>query len=225
MRGLPVEILSRDSESITFACYNPLEGLEPLKVEEVSQDWTNWKHSFGPVEVEDLVILPPWKKVIFIKPGSAFGTGLHPSTKLALRLMVETLKEGESLLDVGTGSGILAIAGKVLGAGRVVGIDVDPKAVEEAKENAKANGVFVEFCVGEAKEVKDSFDVVVANLETEIFKRVLADILEKAERVCLLSGIYGEGELKEIEAMISSFNLSADRILTEENWYALRVVK
>lgn len=108
------------------------------------------------------VILPAWlgedsldaapapdEQVLRLDPGMAFGTGLHPSTQLCLAALACRLRPGDDLLDLGTGSGILAIAARLLGAGRVLGVDVDPKAVEVAGANAALNGCALELLAGE----------------------------------------------------------------------------
>jgi ribosomal protein L11 methyltransferase len=137
-----------------------------------------WKENFKPIEVTaGIVIKPPWeiwpKKtgqiVIEIDPGMAFGTGTHPSTQMCLQLMEEAIPSfprTPSVLDVGTGSGILAIAAWKMGVKRITAIDIDPVAVDCARANARANrvggGIFLR--AGSPEELKVSFDLVIANL-------------------------------------------------------------
>lgn len=215
-----VEVLKRNGE-ITFATYEPVGELVPLKVEEVKTDWQNWKENFKPVEVEDFVILPPWKRPIFIKPGMAFGTGLHPTTQLCIRAIKEHLQEGWSVLDVGTGSGILAIVSKILGASKVLGIDVSEEAVRECRENAELNGVEIECIKAQPKEISGEFDLVVANLEIKIFEEVLKDILPKVRKVGIFSGLYREEDLKRFSKLL---NEPLAKVYEQEDWFCVVVM-
>ena len=214
-----VEVLKRNGE-ILFATYEPVEELNPLKVEEISTDWQNWKEKFKPVEVDDFVILPPWKKPVFIKPGMAFGTGLHPTTRLCIKALKSHLKEGWSVLDIGTGSGILAIVAKLLGASKVVGIDISEEAVRECRENAELNGVDVECIKAEPKEITERFDFVVANLEIKIFEEVLKDILPKIRKVGVFSGLYKEEDLKRFSELLGE---PFTEVYEEEDWFCVVV--
>lgn len=127
-------------------------------------DWiNNWKQFFKSFSVdEDIYIKPTWepmkeefkdKLVIEIDPGTAFGTGSHETTRLAIANMKKYLKPGDRLLDIGTGSGILSVIGMKLGAGKAIGTDIDPIAVRVAGENAEANGLSV--FEGTVSEVPD----------------------------------------------------------------------
>jgi ribosomal protein L11 methyltransferase len=190
------------------------DAVRAVSVETVlDQDWMKkWKEGLTAVEVGSrLVIAPSWnlpektesRVVIQIDPGMAFGTGTHESTRLCLEA-IERYWQGGRLLDVGTGTGILAIAAALLAPGSpVVAIDVDPQAVEVARENAEINGVSasVELQVGEPGDLAPrQFDVVVANLTAE----VIVDLMKKlsgllsAEGLMILSGILNElsGDVK-----------------------------
>ena len=139
-----IEIVDRLPGEVVIATYEPLKGYDPAEIRDVSTDWENWKENFKAVEVEDFVILPPWKKAVFINPGMAFGTGLHPTTRMCIKMMRELLSEGDSVLDVGSGSGILSIVAKLSGAERVLAIDVSEEAIRETMENASLNGIELE---------------------------------------------------------------------------------
>ncbi len=222
-KPIGVEILKREENLITFCTYEPVEGLRLLRVEELSEDWRRWKESFGPVDLGDFVVIPPWKKPLIINPGMAFGTGFHPTTKLCIRMLGEAVKPGSSVLDVGTGSGILAIVAKMLGAGRVVGIDVSEEAVRECEENARLNSVSVECILGRARDVNEVFDLAVANLELSVFREELKDVKTLFRDSAVLSGIYGEEELREFRELLVREGLKAVRILEEENWFCIKV--
>jgi ribosomal protein L11 methyltransferase len=136
------------------------------------QDWVRATQAqFGPIRIaEDFWIVPTWVEAphpkalnLRLDPGLAFGTGSHPTTCLCLEWMHEHVRAGASLLDYGCGSGILAIAGARLGAGRVVGTDVDPQAMRASEENARANGVAATFVLPDALPA-GTFDMVVANI-------------------------------------------------------------
>ena len=140
---------------------------------EVPADWEErWRAFHRPVRVGKLWIGPPWEtapegvEAIVVDPGRAFGTGAHPTTRLTLELL-QTLEPG-SLLDVGCGSGVLAIAAALLGYGPVVGIDNDPAAIEATLENAAVNGVTVEARVTDATAAAlPAADVTVANISLD----------------------------------------------------------
>ena len=143
------------------------------------ENWAEaWKSNFKPRQVTPrLVIKPPWeeyperkgKVVIEIDPGMAFGTGTHPSTQMCLRALEELIQSSPrppSILDVGTGSGILSIAARKLGAKQVLAIDIDPLAIACARKNAAANTLNggIEFRVGSLDGLRRVFDIVIANL-------------------------------------------------------------
>lgn len=219
----PLEILAREEGKVIFGVYEPLKGYRPLRVEEVPEDWKNWRRGFGPVDVEDLVIVPPWKLPVFIKPGTAFGTGLHATTRLSIKALKESVRKDDSVLDVGTGSGILAIVAKLLGAGRVLGIDICEDAVRECRENAELNRVKIECRRARPSELEETFDLLVANLELSVFKKELPFLRRLFRRKAIFSGIYGREELEEFLELCRRQGLEADRIYEGENWFAVRV--
>jgi ribosomal protein L11 methyltransferase len=180
----------------------PLTKIKTASIPE--QDWgENWKRFFKPIQVTSkFVIKPPWSKIrlkrdqipIEITPGMAFGTGTHATTILCIRALEERMrKRNLSILDVGTGSGILSIIAARLGAKEVVGIDIDPLAMENARENVEKNGVsnIVNLRKGSIGTVHKKFNVVVANIDFKRLKRMrkpLSNHLEN-EGVLILSGI------------------------------------
>jgi ribosomal protein L11 methyltransferase len=150
------------------------------------KDWANvWKQQLTVLHVgQRIVIQPSWldytpapeEVVIRLDPGMAFGTGLHPTTQMCLAVLEEVLRPGARVLDMGTGSGILAIAAVKLGAAHVLAIDNDPVAVKVARGNVAANGVqdSVSVMQGSLAEVPDRYDLAVVN----IVAKVIADMMK-----------------------------------------------
>lgn len=188
-----------DKETILRDVRNALEELRTFmdigegSIEESwteDKDWiNNWKEFFHQFYVDDILIVPSWeevkaedkdKMILHIDPGTAFGTGMHETTQLVIRQLKKYVKEGMELLDVGTGSGILGITALKLGAGHVVGTDLDPCAVSAVQDNKEANQIpdaDFDMMIGniiDDKEVQDQvgyekYDIVAAN--------ILADVL------------------------------------------------
>ncbi|MGB9782045.1 MAG: 50S ribosomal protein L11 methyltransferase [Moorellaceae bacterium] len=167
-----------------------LVGLSCKTVKE--EDWANaWKAYYKPVRIGSrLVVKPSWENyvpgsgeiIIELDPGMAFGTGTHATTAMALEMLEKWLEPGATVYDVGTGSGIIAIAAALLGAGRVVAIDNDPVALKAAQENVERNGVADKVKVQQGdllRGVKDLADLVVANIVAD----VLLVLLPQASRV------------------------------------------
>ena len=173
------------------------------------RDWLAvWKEGLAPVTVGVLTVTPPWvhagPDAIVIDPGQAFGTGHHETTTGCLTTLQELDLAGRSVLDVGTGSGILAIAAARLGAGPVVGVDTDPLAAAAAQANAAVNGVDVDVREGSVDAaVPERFDVVVANLDTDTLSRLagaLADRLAPGGAL-IASGVSIERQAEAITAL------------------------
>ena len=183
------------------------EGLEELKLfvnigegtitesQTEDKDWmNNWKEYFKPFTVDDILIKPTWEEIpeehkdkltIEIDPGTAFGTGTHETTQLCIRQIRKWLKPGDTVLDVGTGSGILAIAALKLGAGYAFGTDLDENAVTAAMENAEVNGITAEqFKVIEGNIIDD--EAVQAEAGFEQYEVAVANIL--APVIIMLQG-------------------------------------
>ena len=196
------------------------------------EDWVRATQAqFGPIRIADrLWIVPSWCDPIdatainlALDPGLAFGTGSHPTTRLCLQWLVRELATGESVLDYGCGSGILAIAACRLGAGRVVGTDIDPQALAASEANAKRNHVAATFVSSErlAAEPAARFDVVVANILANPL-RILAPAL--AARVTpqgriVLSGILEAQADPLIGVYRRWFNIAVCQ--SDDGWVAL----
>jgi ribosomal protein L11 methyltransferase len=171
------------------------------------EDWgEGWKKDFKPLDVGRVRVRPSWIEEapppgaveVVIDPGMAFGTGSHGTTSLCLAALSDLLgaRPGATVLDVGTGSGLLAIAARKLGAGRVAANDVDPKAVEVARENAAANAVALEIVGDPLPRIAGTFDVVVANILANTLVELAPEIAAKLAPggVVLLSGLLAPQE-------------------------------
>jgi ribosomal protein L11 methyltransferase len=203
-------------------------------VETVAEaDWVRLTQSqFDPIAISArLWIVPTWHTApdhgainLRLDPGLAFGTGSHPTTRLCLVWLDANLRGGETLLDYGCGSGILAIAAARLGAARVDGVDIDPQAIASARDNAALNGVVAHFCLPDALP-DGQYDVVVANILTNPLK-TLAPLLAGRVReggALVLSGILAE----QADAVIAFYEpwFAFDPPAVDEGWVRLSAVR
>ena len=209
-------------------------------------DWEeSWKDNYPPQEVgERIVVLPYWRaeeetdrvKVI-LDPGLTFGTGAHPSTQMVMEKMEEVVRPGFKCLDLGSGSGILSIAALRLGAQSAIGIDIDPKAEDIARENAAYNGFgSPEFTaltsnVTEDKDLMeklaaDEYDLVLVNIVADVIiglSPVLPNFLtEKSTLIC--SGIL-DVRLEEVCAALTKAGLTITAIKEKEDWRSVTARK
>lgn len=208
------------SEAVAFLSerYNA-EGIEHSieLLDCAEEDWrNNWKKYFNPIPVgEKLLIRPSWRddydaesrKVLSIDPGLAFGTGGHETTRLCLEMCEKYLKDGDSVLDVGCGSGILGIATLLLGAKDAVGVDIDEVAVRTAKENAEINGVgdrFTAICGSFTDKVEGKYDIVLANIVADAIMFLSEGIKDfmKSDAVYVMSGII-DTRAEEVKMSVS----------------------
>ncbi len=160
-------------------------------------DWENdWKRHFPILEISPrIVIAPPWDPrpgAILIEPGQGFGSGQHPTTRAALIAVDELASQGTTLLDVGCGSGILAIAGALLGLD-VAGIDIDPVAVEDARKNAQRNGLELAFSTTPIPNAAPA-DLVVANLHAELLTKYAEDLIRLTQKWLVVAGVLADRE-------------------------------
>jgi len=205
-------------------------------------DWlAEWKKHWRPTVIGEFVIAPPWEKVedpekivIRIEPNMAFGTGTHATTQLCLQAIQDNFTPGETFMDVGTGTGILAIAVAKLNAKMddawlpnersIFAVDTDEKAVEIAIENAAMNGVsdHIEFAAGSISRDIPAFDFVCANLTADTILPLLPLLLEKTRRILLLSGILKEQETSVVSQLDK---LGADDVQVEQSreWVSVLV--
>ncbi|MPZ73369.1 MAG: methyltransferase [Nitriliruptorales bacterium] len=192
------------------------------------KDWNAaWRADLHPVRVGAITIVAPWHErpgdglALVIEPAQAFGTGHHETTTGCLTSLQALNLTGSTVLDVGTGTGVLALAAKQLGAQRVVGVDVDLLAVEAAAANAAANGLDIEVYPGSADAVSGRFDVVVANLDTATLSSVAGDLAQRVGRegILVASGVSNE-RVSEAVTALAAAGLAADATLGRE-WAVL----
>ena len=178
-----------------------IEGSRFALEDVVERDWsTEWRSQIKSVTIGRLWVGPPWEKptapkdkvCLFIEPKMAFGTGDHPTTSLCLQA-VDTFMgthPGASVLDVGTGTGVLAFAAKKLGAGRCVGVDNDVTSVELAKECAQENGIEgVELSTNTLTNIEGRFDLVLANILANTLTELAPLIAPKVKQRLVLAGV------------------------------------
>ena len=201
------------------------------------EDWENaWKQYYHPVEIgARLAVAPSWEAynsprvTLRLDPGMAFGTGTHETTFMCLEWLDELVQGGEALLDIGTGSGVLAVAALLLGAGRAEGIDIDPMSVRTAAENAARNGVQNRFTATAGDLASQSggrFDIICANIVAAAITRLTPDIprLLAPDGKFIASGIIAERE-GEVRAALQSAGLRVTGRRQQKEWVALLAEK
>ena len=219
------------------------DGLNPLNVETVGvkeEDWANsWKAYYKPLRIgKRLVIVPAWETyeaapddlIVRMDPGMAFGTGTHETTRLVIGMLEKYTKLGCRMLDVGTGSGILAICASKLGAGECFAYDIDPMAVRVATENVKDSGLTNIHCAQSdlLRQVDHTapYDLICANLVADIIIRMIPDLapLMHEKTVLLASGIINERSNDVINCLHANGYRVVDHP-TDNGWCALAVMK
>lgn len=203
------------------------------------EDYQNsWKkYLFTEKVSERFVVKPTWREyepkddelIIELDPGRAFGTGSHPTTSLCLKLMEENIKEGDSVIDVGTGSGILMIAADRLGASEIYGTDIDELAVESAKENLELNGISedrAKVYLGNLVSVVNGkkFDVVVANILADVLLILLNDISKvvKKDGLVIFSGIIDE-KCELLKREVEALGMEILEVKADKEWRAMLI--
>jgi ribosomal protein L11 methyltransferase len=200
------------------------------------EDWAeSWKAFFEPQKIgKKIVVKPTWCEykadpddiVLELDPGMAFGTGTHPTTALCIRLIENYLKAGNSVLDIGTGSGILMIAAARLGAGFVCGLDKNEMAVKIAEKNLRLNGIAPQHFSVRAGTlvagIEETYDLVVANILTQVIYDLLDDIEkilnEKAIFIC--SGILEKNE-NLVLARMKTIGFDILDLCIKDQWVAI----
>ncbi|MBR5681472.1 MAG: 50S ribosomal protein L11 methyltransferase [Clostridia bacterium] len=211
----------------------------PFTVEHIGvreEDWADsWKQYYKPIRTgRRLVIVPVWETyeaepgeiTVLMDPGMAFGTGTHETTRLCAGFVEEYTKPGCSVLDVGCGSGILAIAAARLGAGKCFACDIDPVAVRVAKENAALNGTDNVTCavsdlLKQAERTPGGYDLVVANIVADIIIRLAPDVGDylAEDGTFVVSGIIAE-RAEEVLAVLRANGYRVADEHFENGWYA-----
>jgi len=219
----------------------PAASLIDLRAHEVpDRDWlAEWKKDWQPVEVGRFIIAPPWiesepppvaggptrdRITIRINPGMAFGTGTHETTRLCLKA-IEKHFRGGSFLDVGTGTGILAIAAaRMFPQARIEGCDTDPEAIEIAKENAHLNDAaeHIAFSIGSVDEQTASASLVCANLTAPVIVELLPSLLAATCGRLVLCGIL-DSQIELVQERLRDLGAEALEIDQEGEWVAIVV--
>ena len=197
-----------------------------------------WQKYYQPIRLNHwLKIVPIWKKedcqeeqgVIYMDPGMAFGTGVHPTTQMAVHLLGIGMKEGDEVMDVGTGSGILAIVAQKLGASRVVAYEYDESILSTTRENLSLNKGTEEITVianDKLNGVEDQVDVITANILTDILLPLIPQAYTnlKEDGVFILSGIYKDQKEKLVEALQEN-DFYLPIIMQEGEWFGILAKK
>lgn len=207
------------------------------------KDWmNNWKEFFHQFYVDDLLITPSWeavkpedadKKVLHIDPGTAFGTGMHETTQLCIRQLRKYMTTDTVLLDVGTGSGILAIVALMYGIKEAVGTDLDPCAVEAVRENLKMNGIAdsaFEMMIGNIitdSKIQDAvgyekYDIVVANILAEVLLPLTPVVKKHLKKggIYITSGIIAEKEQLVVDA-VTAAGMEVLEVTRQNEWVSV----
>ena len=206
------------------------------------EDWENsWKQYYRPIPVgRRLLVVPEWLQTedddrirVLLDPGMIFGTGAHASTQMCMQALEETVRGGERVLDLGSGSGILSITALLLGAAQAVGVDIDPKAEDIARENAAINALGADrFTARTGNVLTDGalmaelsaqpWDVVLANIVADVIIPLCPAVpkLLRPDGVFICSGILNV-RLDEVKAAVSGAGLRIERIETADDWCAI----
>ena len=211
------------------------------------KDWiNNWKEFFHQFYVDDILIVPSWeeikeedkdKMILHIDPGTAFGTGMHETTQLVIRQLKKYVKQGIELLDVGTGSGILGITALKLGAGHVVGTDLDPCAVPAVQDNKEANQIVddtFDMMIGniiDDKEVQDQvgyekYDIVAANILADVLVPLTPVIVHQMKKGAyyITSGILDVKE-EVVKEAVQKAGLTLVEVTRQGEWVCVTARK
>ena len=249
-----LEVAGEDktSEQLLAEIREELSGLQEfmdigegtVRVDETEDiDWiNNWKQYFHQFTIDDILVIPSWEEaepenegrlVLHIDPGTAFGTGMHDTTQLCIRALRKYITKDTVLLDVGTGSGILAILSLMFGAKKAIGTDLDICAVDAVRENKEANGIpedSFELLIGNIitdKEVQDQvgyecYDIVVANILAEVLVPLTPVIVHQLKKggIYITSGIIDDKE-ETVAAAVRAAGLTVLDIQHQGEWVSV----
>jgi ribosomal protein L11 methyltransferase len=211
-------------------------GKNKITISEVNEEeWaTAWKKYYNPVKIsEKFTIVPTWETyepvssdelIIELDPGMAFGTGTHPTTVMCIQALEKYMKPGDTVIDVGTGSGILSIAAAMLGAKSVRALDLDPVAVDSARLNVKLNKVQHIVTVSQNNlldHIEEQANVIVANILAEIILRFVDDTYRLLEKngYFITSGII-QAKKQEVKEGLMKAGFAIEETLVMEDWIA-----
>jgi ribosomal protein L11 methyltransferase len=209
-------------------------GHNKVTISEINEEeWANaWKKYYNPVKIsEKFTIVPTWESyekvssdelIIELDPGMAFGTGTHPTTVMCIQAIESTVKPGDSVIDVGTGSGVLSIAAALLGASNIRAYDLDDIAVKTARVNVKLNKVNHAITVSQnnlLNDITEPADVIVANILAEIILRFVNDAfrLVKPGGYFITAGIIQQKK-QDVKSALVEAGFEIEETLTMEDW-------
>ena len=246
----PVELLKTERELLKERGFSDEElGSWEITVDEKeNQDWSKkWKEKWTVTHVTDkIAVVPSWltyepkegEITITLDPGCAFGTGTHQTTQLCMKAIEKYLKKGDKVADIGTGSGILSICAIKFGASSAYGCDIDDTVIDVCRENAKINGIDVDYPQGEgnpapvkfelntADKITEKFDFVCANILHNVLAEIMGDLknIMKDDAKMSLSGILDEKKPVVLEA-IEREGLKIIDTISQDQWISFVVTK
>ena len=241
----PVELLKTERELLKERGFSDEElGSWEITVDEKeNQDWSKkWKEKWTVTHVTDkIAVVPSWLSYepkdgeisITLDPGCAFGTGTHQTTQLCMKAIEKYLKKGDTVADIGTGSGILSICAMKFGAASAYGCDIDDTVIDVCRENAKINGIdtdsenaLVKFELNTADKITEKFDFVCANILHNVLAEIMGDLknIIKDDAKMSLSGILDEEKPVVLEA-IEREGLKIIDTISQDQWISFVVTK
>ena len=241
----PVELLKTERELLKERGFSDEElGSWEITVDEKeNQDWSKkWKEKWTVTHVTDkIAVVPSWLSYepkdgeisITLDPGCAFGTGTHQTTQLCMKAIEKYLKKGDTVADIGTGSGILSICAMKFGADSAYGCDIDDTVIDVCRENAKINGIdtdsenaLVKFELNTADKITEKFDFVCANILHNVLAEIMGDLknIMKDDAKMSLSGILDEKKPVVLDA-IEREGLKIINTISQDQWISFVVTK
>lgn len=239
VRSMLAEVKSADTDNSYGRLVAELSSIR-------EEDWANnWKQYFKPLKVgEKLIIKPSWeectdtsnRKILEIDPASSFGTGQHHTTRLCLELLEKSLSQGDRILDMGCGSGILSIGAMLLGAENAVAVDIDENAAATAAENAAKNNIPAEKYTTYfgnilndtvlAEKIDSQYDIITANIVADVLIAMKEHFVRYIRKngILIVSGIITE-RMDEVIDAISSVGFEMLEVNTKEGWAAVKFIK
>ena len=241
LENIKIELMKLKSDEM-YGVYGEGTNFGRLYMESVELDdeWKDeWKKNLHPFSITDRIIIKPtWEEyngkndeqVIEIDPGMAFGTGTHETTNSCAGLLEQTIQQGDDILDIGTGTGILALIAMVSGAEHVDAYDVDPDAIKVAQNNIAINGFRGRIDVLESDilnaDISNKYEIIVGNLTSGIIIRMLNTVKDalKYRGKLILSGMLAEEKTK-MDAVFSEEGLHIEEEIIDGDWYTVLLVK